>query len=106
MAGYGVLIPSKNESLGEDVAAMRDRNLILNSKINKSEALHKAYARQAFVLVVIDGDGAIFLKNLILQGRAGGEEAATQLRAQVDEQIAKLLPEAQDVQMVVNLCEP
>ena len=49
--------------------------------------------RDAFILVLIDGDGMIFQDRLIQQGEAGGKEAAALLYAHVQKYIHQNIPE-------------
>lgn len=61
-----------------------------------------------FILVLIDGDGAIFQDYLYAMGKEGGAEAALQLHSAIKEEVKATYPDAISdwsivVQVVVNL---
>jgi hypothetical protein len=57
------------------------------------------------VLVVLDGDGAVFQDYLYANGRDGGAEAASLLQRDIKNQLNELYPDANvgDFQIVVNV---
>ncbi|MCJ1339697.1 hypothetical protein MMC09_004987 [Bachmanniomyces sp. S44760] len=62
----------------------------LNSELRKARA---AVERDQFVLVLIDGDGMIFEEYLLIQGEAGGKEAADKLWNCVKDYVHQKLPD-------------
>jgi hypothetical protein len=57
------------------------------------------------VLVVLDGDGAVFQDYLYANGRDGGAEAASLLQRDIKNQLNELYPDANvgDWQIIVNV---
>lgn len=57
---------------------------VLNDEIHQLKAVE---AREKRVVVLIDGDGAIFLPSLIAEGKKGGHEAASRLTESIKAQL-------------------
>ncbi|KAF1834674.1 hypothetical protein BDW02DRAFT_323474 [Decorospora gaudefroyi] len=72
---------------------VRDREFVLECQNEKKQYekwvknMQRAIADNPFVVVLIDGDGMIFLDEFLRQGEHGGRQAASQLHAAVQEYI-------------------
>nr|OQO22478.1 hypothetical protein B0A51_10110 [Rachicladosporium sp. CCFEE 5018]OQO25470.1 hypothetical protein B0A51_07339 [Rachicladosporium sp. CCFEE 5018] len=69
------------------------------------QSLRQTSGSNPFVLVMLDGDGAIFDDYLYSQGRDGGTEAAAQLQLEIRNQLKALYPDSAtgDWQILVNV---
>ncbi|KIW34987.1 uncharacterized protein PV07_01714 [Cladophialophora immunda] len=61
------------------------RNTFIGRLIQKIDNMQKAMDRNAFIMVLIDGDNMYFLTELVKKGAVGGDEAAKLLRQAVFE---------------------
>lgn len=61
-----------------------------------------AKARNPYVIVLVDGDGAIFRDNLIGDGKTGGSNAAYRLKKQVDEHLRET-PLEHDIEILARV---
>ncbi|RMZ85617.1 hypothetical protein DV737_g546, partial [Chaetothyriales sp. CBS 132003] len=59
--------------------------------------------RNAFVMVLIDGDGTIFSKALLSRGEGGGKEAATRLALAASDLVAQRLPHLESPKLVLRI---
>ncbi|RMZ77446.1 hypothetical protein DV738_g4421, partial [Chaetothyriales sp. CBS 135597] len=59
--------------------------------------------RNAFVMVLIDGDGTVFNKELLSKGEAGGKEAANRLVLAASDLIAQRLAHLQSPKLVLRI---
>ncbi|RMD44972.1 hypothetical protein DV735_g50, partial [Chaetothyriales sp. CBS 134920] len=59
--------------------------------------------RNAFVMVLIDGDGTIFNKELVSKGEAGGKEAASRLVLAASDLITQRLAHLQSPKLVLRI---
>ncbi|EXJ70670.1 uncharacterized protein A1O5_05660 [Cladophialophora psammophila CBS 110553] len=61
------------------------RNNLIETLFRKIDNMQKTMDRNAFIMVLIDGDNMYFLNELVRKGMAGGDEAAKLLRRAVFE---------------------
>ncbi|KAL6712703.1 hypothetical protein ACLMJK_000645 [Lecanora helva] len=85
----------------QDIVGLRQRfDSLKGAENNKNELIED---RNAFVLVLIDGDGMIFNDHLTAQGEAGGREAAGSLWNSVSEYVQKLNNIPSDYKIVTRI---
>lgn len=59
--------------------------------------------RNAYILALLDGDGMVFTKDLLMKGEKGGKEAATLLHAALSDFVSTNLAHLDSVRIVVRI---
>ncbi len=76
------------------------RENMLQEQLRKVKALMD---RNAFIVVLLDGDGMIFDDELVRKGEKGGKEAANHIWAAVNEFVARALPHLSTFRVVTRV---
>ncbi|KAL2759873.1 hypothetical protein ACRALDRAFT_2038636 [Sodiomyces alcalophilus JCM 7366] len=95
------LIQQLSEAQSDLEEAQKSRRELLQRLIDASKANVSLKNRNPYVLILIDGDGLIFLEELVRQGMEGGKKAAYALRAEIAGHYGKL---ADDVEVIAKVC--
>lgn len=97
---------ARAEELMHEVAAWKagSRELAQQNKLLLADAA--TYESQSVVLLLLDGDGALFTPSLLKAGREGGREAAMRLKAFVQTQAkSRNALSGRDFTVVAQICQ-
>lgn len=91
LSEHTVTLARQVESLQVEADAFKAHGRDLTAKNKLLQAENESFTTHTLVLIIIDGDGALFDEALLKQGREGGKMAAIKLRQIAVEQASMRL---------------